>query len=383
MKTKKIQLQKAFRSLCIGFCFNALPVFAQTNQRAMVGSFETDGIIYSSQNIADLARLELEKQNAFTVIDKYEMQEKNKYTEENCFSISCLVEQAEKVNAEKIVSGSILRFGEKLVVTVRLIDVKQKSIEKASVIEFLNLQNELQKMIAISLNKLLGKENDPKLVNLLLNYNQPIESPKTRLKLNGPRVGMVVALGETGKILSASREEGGFDVYPTLSQIGYQFEMQYLSAGNFQALFEFLPMITGLDQNLLNPSLTVMHGLRLNDSGWEIGFGPSFSVNKLARGFNDTEGYFGSEEKWYRSSEWNSLAEKHGKIDENGHPIERTYSQTKRLDSRGDYHLVSSWVWAVGKTFKSGYLNMPVNIYVSPKKEGWLVGASLGFNISK
>ena len=33
---------------------------------------------------------------------------------------------------------------------------------------------------------------------------------------------------------------GGFDAAPIMTQIGYQFEGSYLSAGNFQALIEGL-----------------------------------------------------------------------------------------------------------------------------------------------
>lgn len=35
------------------------------------------------------------------------------------------------------------------------------------------------------------------------------------------------------------------------------------------------------------------------------------------------------------------------------------------------------------KTFKSGKLNIPVNFYVVPNKEGIRVGASFGFNAKK
>ncbi|MBI2151544.1 hypothetical protein HYU21_02335 [Candidatus Woesearchaeota archaeon] len=43
-------------------------------------------------------------------------------------------------------------------------------------------------------------------------------------------------------------------------------------------------------------------------------------------------------------------------------------------------------VVSVGKTFRSGNLNIPVNIYMIPqqhRKEGWQWGISLGFNVSK
>ena len=35
--------------------------------------------------------------------------------------------------------------------------------------------------------------------------------------------------------IRAPRNEGGYDGYPVLSQFGYQNEIRYLSAGNFNA----------------------------------------------------------------------------------------------------------------------------------------------------
>ena len=61
--------------------------------------------------------------------------------------------------------------------------------------------------------------------------------------------------------MQAKKNVGGFDAYPAMFQFGYQFEKQYLNEGNFQALFEFIPMISGLEQNTFIPSFTLMNGL--------------------------------------------------------------------------------------------------------------------------
>jgi hypothetical protein len=67
-----------------------------------------------------------------------------------------------------------------------LIDVKAKTVEKTSVMEYLNIQSEIQTMCIISLNDLLGLPNDPHIVDLLINYNLPIATRKTSVRLNGP-----------------------------------------------------------------------------------------------------------------------------------------------------------------------------------------------------
>ena len=41
----------------------------------------------------------------------------------------------------------------------------------------------------------------------------------------------------------------------------------------------------------------------------------------------------------------------------------------QRLDSRGSYFLHSSFVFAAGRTIKSGKLNIPVNIFIIPGNE--------------
>jgi len=132
-------------------------------------------------------------------------------------------------------------------------------------------------------------------------------------------------------------------------------------------------MITGLDQGKIIPSLTVMNGLRNNVNGFEIAFGPTFFISNVAEGF-----YF--KDQWYRKGELNNYGEYWG-IDKNT-PVENPVFE-KRLDSRGTPKLSSSFVFAVGKTFISGKLNLPVNAYVIPSKDGFRYGVSFGYNAKK
>ncbi|MGB0915417.1 MAG: hypothetical protein ACPGVI_05055, partial [Crocinitomicaceae bacterium] len=45
--------------------------------------------------------------------------------------------------------------------------------------------------------------------------------------------------------------------------------------------------------------------------------------------------------------------------------------------------LSTSFLFAVGRTFRAGALNIPVNVFYSSKKGGGLVGLSVGFNVQK
>src|SRR5207248_3189110 len=136
----------------------------------------------------------------------------------------------------------------------------------------------------------------------------------------------------------------GYNSYPVMFQFGYQFEVQYLNEGNYQALFEFLPTITGFHQNVFIPSVTIMNGFRNNKNGWEIAFGPTFGLVSKANG------YFDSNNDWHLKNEWTDSSSTN------------PYQIEKRIDSRGSYELQAGFIIAAGKTFKSGKLNIPVNV---------------------
>ncbi len=347
---------------------------AQVNKKSTVAilNIDTQGMSETPEQMGNLARMELDKLNLFQVMDKYDVNyltEKNKITVANCYGKNALVEVGKVINANKMLTGSVEHYGETMVVTFRLIDVESGTIDKSQIKEFLYLPKEIQTMLSMTLKEMFGIEVDKLLESKLtkpFNYENSINNPEySKLNLSGPRMGVTVFTGETGSIMQSSKNKGGFDVYPALFHFGYQFEAQYLNKGNFQALFEFLPMITGLDQNLFIPSLTIMHGLRNNKNGWEFAFGPLMTISKKA------DGYFDNENNWHLESDWTDH--------ENPNP----YTITSRMDSRGIPHFNSGFVFACGKSFKSGRLNIPVNVFVIPAKDGVRFGASFGFNAKK
>jgi hypothetical protein len=62
----------------------------------------------------------------------------------------------------------------------------------------------------------------------------------------------------------------------------------------------------------------------------------------------------------------------------NPHKIERGV-----LDYRGYLKGDMGMIFALGKTFQSGRLNIPVNIFYAPKRTSSTIGVSVGFNIQK
>jgi TolB-like protein len=341
-------------------------IFGQAKQKLAVISMDTKGINYDNLAITSLLHLELEKINKFEVLDKYDVSDilkANDIKNDACLGKTCQVRVGKLLDADKMISGSVEKFGNKIIVVLRLIDVKKDNIEKTDVMEYINQLDDLQIMVQLSLNNLLGITNDQKMKELLVNYAQPISSPKTTANLNGPRMGVSFVSGSIGSRLSAPKSEGGYNMYPAMMMFGYQHEVQYLSAGYFQALVEVIGAVNGLESGMFSPSLMVMNGLRFNNVGWEFGVGPIFRVSKNATG------YYDESKNWVRASR---LPEDF----ENG-------SLITQLDSRGHLNISTGMIVAVGKTFTSGYLNIPINVYFSPRKEGSVYGLSFGFNVSK
>lgn len=319
-------------------------------------------------SIPDLVMMEMAMIKGYELLDRYDMAylaKRDNIDMAGCYSKICLVDIGNKLNVDKVITGSIKQVGDNIVVNFRLLDVRQEKIELSHTVEFLKLGAEVKHMIRITIQEMFNVSIDEELKKKLSvrnDYEGSVNNPyKLRLRSDGPRMGVTIFQGEMADRLAESRNVGGYEAQPIMFQFGYQFEKQYLNEGNFQALFEFIPMITGLDQGLFIPSITVMNGLRNNKNGWEFAFGPTFSLVARSEGFFDP-----LTQNWTLSNAVDSLP--------------ANVDVVQRLDSRGDLEIQTGFVFAAGKTFKSGKLNIPVNLYVIPNNKGLRFGVSVGFN---
>ncbi len=335
-------------------------------------NIDSKGLGMDQIQLGNLVRIELEKLDTFEVMDRYDVAyvvEKNKLNIGNCFGKICLVEIGNEIHSDKMFTGSVELFGETIIMTLRLIDVKTGTMEKTQVNEFLNLPKDLQSMVKLSIHQMFGMKIDETALAYLTkrnNYENSTNNPnKERVNLSGPRSGFTVFTGNDAKIITAPRSQGGFGANPVMFQFGYQFEAQYLNEGNYQALFEFLPVVTGFDQNIFIPSFTILNGFRDNKHGWEIAFGPTFSLVQVA------DGYYDSNNQWHLNSDWSST-------DMTNKPVTQS-----RLDSRGTLTGRASFIIALGRTIKSGKLNIPINVYLIPSNDGFRAGLSVGFNAKR
>lgn len=361
--------------IAFGFLANAQDISLKKNGNkptVSVLNIDTKGLGNDPTQMGNMVRIELEKLDTFEVMDRYDVSyvvEKNKLNINNCYGKICLVEIGSLIRSDKMFTGSVELIGETVVATFRLIDVKTATIEKTQVNEYLNLPKDLQSMVKISVRQMFGKPVEEPLLTYLTkrnNFESSINNPNAAsVNLSGPRSGFAYFTGEAARILQKPHNEGGYGTYPIMFQFGYQFEVQYLNEGNYQALFEFLPTVSGFNQNVFIPSITIMNGFRNNKHGWEIAFGPTFGL------INKANGYYDNEQNWHLQNDWIDSTQSN------------PYRIEKRLDSRGAYELQAGFIVAAGKTFKSGKLNIPVNIYVVPNKDGIRMGASFGFNAKR
>jgi hypothetical protein len=354
--------------------------FAQTGKTLAVLNIESKGVIADAEGVGNMVRLEMEKTGMYKIFDRFDVADvmkKNELDINTCYAKSCLLQAGNLLKADKMMTGSVELYGEKIAITLKIVDVQTGDIEKANTTEYLNLQKEIQKMIHVSCQKLAGIEPEKYLTDVLIAYNQPVESSLTTVNLSGPRAGVYYTDGLIGTRMRADKtNHGGLGMYNVTSVIGWQQEVQYLSAGNFQGLVECIFTGSGLESGRFIPAFTFLNGFRLNRQGWEIAFGPTFRFVRKANGYYtgtmDENGVFHYDpvKDWHLENEWTTPVK-------NPHPI------VSNVDDRGDATLSAGLVVAAGKTFKSGYLNIPVNVYVIPNKKGNVYGVSLGFNIVK
>ena len=137
------------------------------------------------------------------------------------------------------------------------------------------------------------------------------------INLSGPRFGMTLLSPGTVDALA----ERDITVNPLISQFGWQFEKQfYGKESGVAVLNEWVFLLGGLEQGVALPSLSWLVGLRTSN-GAEFGVGPNITPAGVALAF------------------------------------------------------------AAGVTFRSGILNVPVNVAVVPSKDGTRISMLTGFNL--
>ena len=371
---------KTFRQITL-MAFLSLMSSAVFSKTIGVGPLKTFGLFAETETASTIARLELIKLEKYEVLDRFDMSEVEDYQNyQSCFGKACLIEYGKKLNVDYILSGNIDGLGNKIVITLKLIDIKKETIVKTHTSEFDNQEAELQRMVGIVIQEMHDIEPDPIIKKQLAFKNELITSNNVgKVNNSGPRMGVAYLVGTLNEFALRPESEGGLEIAPFVSNLGYQFEGQYVGTENFSALFEGIINFTGLEQGKLIPSFSLLNGFRFGKHGWELAFGPTFGISRSSVGFFDKDNKFAGETpgRYWTQQEFENSTFGENSIYSYG------YEFTRNLDARGRFDFNTRWVMAIGRTFQSGALNVPVNIFYSSQKGGGMAGLSVGFNITR
>lgn len=344
-----------------------------------------DNLEISREIVAKLIQIELIKLDIYKVYDEFDIQEgidsDERFTND-CYGKNCLIDLGKAVDVDYIVSTSLLGFGGKTVISIKIIEIKSGEIVKNDVKEFIDDPNKIQRMLQVLIRQMHDIEMHPEVVARIVHDDQPILSKNVgKINNSGPRVGYSFLTGDLKDFAQRPESQGGLGIYPGVSMIGYQLEKQYIGTENFSALGEFMFTLSGLEQGVAIPSVTLMNGLRFGKAGWEFAFGPGIGIKRMSKGFFDADGLYGEAGRYWTESEYRSSD--HVQVDpETGEALDPAYEITKNTDQRGGYFALNTrWVMAVGRTFRAGGLNIPVNVFYSSMKDAGMFGVSVGFNV--
>lgn len=121
--------------------FHAFIINAQNKERIAVVSIETNGLLKKQKEITSMVNLEFQKLQFYEVIEKQDMLDYitgQMINPDSCYSLKCLISIGKAIHADKIASGTMQRMGEKIVFSIRIIDVKTEKVEKSQVNEYIN-----------------------------------------------------------------------------------------------------------------------------------------------------------------------------------------------------------------------------------------------------
>ncbi len=329
---------------------------------------ETNSPEFSPAQLTDHLTILMDQSNAYTVLDKYSMMERlssSTIKPFECFSESCLRNYGKLVGTDWTVSGRVSKLSDKIYISIRMVSSNPDTATRSTKMEFLYIPEQIAAMLKVTVQTMFNEIPEPLLLQSLTDKtmlaNARNNPTVASLNLSGPRMGYSFFTGEAATVLKKPKHEGGYNSGAAMFLFGYQMEQQYLNGDNIQGLFEFIPQVAGLDQGLFLPSVTFLNGLRSSKSGIEFAVGPTIYVHR-------TERKYFEDGAWHRSQDRQNI---------------NRLPYVDKMDSRGFVRLKSNLVFAAGKSFRSGKLNIPVNVYFIPNKDQPRFGFSFGYNVQK
>lgn len=159
------------------------------------------------------------------------------------------------------------------VIEITSTEVKFKKEENLDGPVYSVLKSEVFMILYANGNKEVFGYKAEKPVSTVTTTGSNRQSFNEHLKFSGPRLGFTI-IGD-GWAADYLRDRGKT---PFVTQFGWQFETRIftLSEGT-TGLFEFVPLIGGLEQGMFLPSVSALMGIR-GKKGAEFAFGPNLSL---------------------------------------------------------------------------------------------------------
>jgi hypothetical protein len=334
------------------------------------------------QPFTQLVRIEMDKLIIYEVLNRYDVEDvmrKNKVDMEACLNKDCILEAGRLLKADYMLSGTIEKINNKVLIMFRELEVSTGNTTKTVTKEFPDDDKRAEDIIEVSLKEMYGvkmaDDNKQSMSDKNAIANGVNNANQSTVSIGGARFGVAFLTGAAAEFVKRSKDDGGYGGYPAFFQFGYQFEKMYLNEGNLQAIFEFIPTISGVDQAHFIPSFTFMNGFRSAKNGWEFAFGPTITWTKAIDSYQD------SSSQWHFAKDYNPYH--YDPATEQTSYVPLPFPVVQRNHTKGDLIAKPGLIIAAGKTFKSGRLNMPLNVYVIPRKGAVQFGISYGFNAMK
>jgi len=164
--------------------------FAQEKMNLAVAEFEARNVsAMDAAAISDFVRTELVKTGSFNILERRNMEHllsEQKFQMTGCTTEECAVKMGQVLNVQRIIIGTLLKFGAKWYVNADMIDVESAKIISSEKVEA-NAQEELVELMEVLAATLSGKKRTSL-------KSTKIESTKQEYKILKTKIEGVVAL---------------------------------------------------------------------------------------------------------------------------------------------------------------------------------------------
>lgn len=190
----------------------------QQNPTIAVALPYVNGLESKPASVAKMMRLELIKLNKFKVYDEFDMNEIIKSNPEfntECFGQTCLINLGKALNTDYVMFGSFDGLSNRIVVSIKMMDIKNKVLYTSKVREFDDQEFELQRMVEIVMKEINEMPMEPEVIKRLEYKNEPITSTNVgRINNSGPRVGAAYMFGSINEFATRNQAQGGLGIHP-------------------------------------------------------------------------------------------------------------------------------------------------------------------------